>query len=197
MAPWCPIAGRSRPPSWSQGCEELKAHGNEIRLCSNSRRGNYAKRLDAIAAQLKVVVCPVTFRKPSTLAISGLDRNGRPLVVIGDSGSRTDGLPGAARRRSTFHHGARRKLRSRRPASGSSRAANVIDTVFGADRAISVRTRSARPVERFVAWVSEPSLVSSRRCAMNVWGAGRGGLDGREEIGNQRFKVGKSVSFSP
>jgi predicted HAD superfamily phosphohydrolase YqeG len=105
---------------------ELKAQGNEVRLCSNSRRGNYAERLDAIAAQLDVGVCPVVFRKPSTLAISGIDRKGRDLVVIGDK-DLTDGL--LARRVGAHFIKVRRKLD---PADRlSSRMANLIDTVFG------------------------------------------------------------------
>ena len=105
---------------------ELKARGNEVRLCSNSRRGNYAQRLDAIAAQLEVGVCPVVFRKPSTLAISGVDRQGRALVVIGDK-DLTDGL--LARRVGAQFIKVRRKLD---PADRlSSRMANLIDLVFG------------------------------------------------------------------
>jgi predicted HAD superfamily phosphohydrolase YqeG len=105
---------------------ELKARGNEVRLCSNSRRGNYAQRLDAIAAQLDVGVCPVVFRKPSTLAISGVDRQGRALVVIGDK-DLTDGL--LARRVGAQFIKVRRKLD---PADRlSSRMANLIDLVFG------------------------------------------------------------------
>jgi len=105
---------------------ELKARHNEVRLCSNSRRGNYAQRLEAIAAQLDVGVCPVVFRKPSTRAISGLDCNGRELVVIGDK-DLTDGL--LARRVGAQFIKVRRKLD---PADRlSSRMANVIDIVFG------------------------------------------------------------------
>jgi HAD superfamily hydrolase (TIGR01662 family) len=105
---------------------ELKAKGNEVRLCSNSRRGNYAERLAAVAAQLEVGVCPVVFRKPSTLAISGLDRKGRELVVIGDK-DLTDGL--LARRVGAHFIKVRRKLD---PADRlSSRMANLIDAVFG------------------------------------------------------------------
>jgi predicted HAD superfamily phosphohydrolase YqeG len=105
---------------------QLKARGNEVRLCSNSRRGNYAQRLAAVAAQLEVGVCPVVFRKPSTLAISGIDRNGRALVVIGDK-DLTDGL--LARRVGAQFIKVRRKLD---PADRlSSRMANLIDIVFG------------------------------------------------------------------
>jgi predicted HAD superfamily phosphohydrolase YqeG len=105
---------------------ELKVRGNEVRLCSNSRRGNYAQRLDAIAAQLEVGVCPVVFRKPSTLAISGIDRKGRELIVIGDK-DLTDGL--LARRVGAQFIKVRRKLD---PADRlSSRMANLIDIVFG------------------------------------------------------------------
>lgn len=105
---------------------ELKARGNEVRLCSNSRRGNYAERLAAVASQLEVGVCPVAFRKPSTLAISGVDRKGRALVVIGDK-DLTDGL--LARRVGAQFIKVRRKLD---PADRlSSRMANLIDIVFG------------------------------------------------------------------
>jgi predicted HAD superfamily phosphohydrolase YqeG len=104
----------------------LKAAGNEIRLCSNSRRGNYAARLEQLAAQLAVGVCPVSFRKPSTLAISGLDRKGRALVVIGDK-DLTDGL--LARRADAHFIKVLRKLD---PADRlSSRMANLFDAVFG------------------------------------------------------------------
>jgi predicted HAD superfamily phosphohydrolase YqeG len=105
---------------------ELKARGNEVRLCSNSRRGNYAERLAAVAAQLEVGVCPVMVRKPSKLAISGLERDGRQLVVIGDK-DLTDGL--LARRVGAQFIKVRRKLD---PADRlSSRLANLIDIVFG------------------------------------------------------------------
>lgn len=104
----------------------LKAAGNEIQLCSNSRRGDYAARLADIASQLDVVVCPVAFRKPSMLAIEKLERNGRALVVIGDK-DLTDGL--LARRVGARFIKVRRKVD---PADRlSSRAANVIDNVFG------------------------------------------------------------------
>jgi predicted HAD superfamily phosphohydrolase YqeG len=121
-----PDCGRVACPVVVEKVLELKARGNEIRLCSNSRRGNYAERLDAIAAQLDVGVCPAVFRKPSTLAISGVDRNGRELIVIGDK-DLTDGL--LARRVGARFIKVRRKLD---PADRlSSRMANVIDLVFG------------------------------------------------------------------
>jgi predicted HAD superfamily phosphohydrolase YqeG len=104
----------------------LKAAGNEIRLCSNSRRGNYAGRLDRLAAQLEVGVCPVSVRKPSTLAIAGLDRSGRALVVIGDK-DLTDGL--LARRVGARFIKVRRKLD---PGDRlSSRMANLFDNTCG------------------------------------------------------------------
>jgi HAD superfamily hydrolase (TIGR01662 family) len=104
----------------------LKAAGNEICLCSNSRRGDYAARLEQLASQLQAGVCPVSFRKPSTLAIAGLDRKGRELVVIGDK-DLTDGL--LARRVGARFIKVRRKLD---PADRlSSRMANLIDLVFG------------------------------------------------------------------
>jgi len=121
-----PDCGQVAPTAVVAKVQELKALGNEVRLCSNSRRGNYAQRLNAIAAQLQVGVCPVVFRKPSLLAIAGLDRKGRPLVVIGDK-DLTDGL--LARRAGAHFIKVRRKLD---PADRlSSRLANVIDTVFG------------------------------------------------------------------
>jgi predicted HAD superfamily phosphohydrolase YqeG len=121
-----PDCGRVASAAVVEKVRELKAQGNEIRLCSNSRRGNYAQRLDAIAAQLGVGVCPIVFRKPSTLAISGIDRKGRPLVVIGDK-DLTDGL--LARRVGARFIKVRRKLDpADRP---SSRMANLIDNVFG------------------------------------------------------------------
>jgi predicted HAD superfamily phosphohydrolase YqeG len=121
-----PDCGRVASAAVVGKVRELKAQGNEVRLCSNSRRGNYAERLAAIAAQLEVGVCPVVFRKPSMLTISGLDRRGRALVVIGDK-DLTDGL--LARRADAQFIKVRRKLD---PADRlSSRMANQIDTVFG------------------------------------------------------------------
>jgi HAD superfamily phosphatase (TIGR01668 family) len=104
----------------------LKAAGNEIQLCSNSRRADYAKRLDRLAAQLEITVCPVRFRKPSVAAIAALDRNGRALIIIGDK-DLTDGL--LARRVGARFIKVRRKLD---PADRlSSRMANLFDAVFG------------------------------------------------------------------
>jgi HAD superfamily hydrolase (TIGR01662 family) len=121
-----PDCGQVASATVVEKVRELKARGNEINLCSNSRRGNYAQRLEAVAAQLEAGVCPVEFRKPSTLAISGLARNGRRLVVIGDK-DLTDGL--LARRIGAHFIKVRRKLD---PADRlSSRMANLIDAVFG------------------------------------------------------------------
>jgi predicted HAD superfamily phosphohydrolase YqeG len=121
-----PDCGRVASVAVVAKVQALKARGNEVRLCSNSRRDDYAERLAEIAAQLEVGVCPVVFRKPSMLAISGLDRDGRPLVVIGDK-DLTDGL--LARRVGGHFIKVRRKLD---PADRlSSRMANLIDTVFG------------------------------------------------------------------
>jgi predicted HAD superfamily phosphohydrolase YqeG len=121
-----PDCGRVASAAVAGKVLELKAQGNEVRLCSNSRRGNYAERLDAIAAQLDVGVCPVVFRKPSRRAISGIDRKGRAVVVIGDK-DLTDGL--LARRVGAHFIKVRRKLD---PADRlSSRMANLIDAVFG------------------------------------------------------------------
>jgi HAD superfamily hydrolase (TIGR01662 family) len=121
-----PDSGRVAPAEVVEQVRALKTRGNEVRLCSNSRRGNYAERLEAVAAQLDVGVCPNVFRKPSTLAISGVERNGRPLVVIGDK-DLTDGL--LARRVGAQFIKVRRKLDSADRLS--SRMANVIDIVFG------------------------------------------------------------------
>jgi predicted HAD superfamily phosphohydrolase YqeG len=104
----------------------LKAAGNEIRLCSNSRRGNYDARLARLAEQLGVGVCPVAVRKPSTRAIAGLDRNGRALVVIGDK-DLTDGL--LARRADACFIKVLRKLDPRDRLS--SRMANLFDNTCG------------------------------------------------------------------
>jgi predicted HAD superfamily phosphohydrolase YqeG len=121
-----PDCGQIASAAVVEKVQELKAQRNEVRLCSNSRRGNYAQRLDAIAAQLGVGVCPVVFRKPSTLAISGIDRKGRELVVIGDK-DLTDGL--LARRVGGQFIKVRRMLD---PADRlSSRMANLVDLVFG------------------------------------------------------------------
>jgi HAD superfamily hydrolase (TIGR01662 family) len=121
-----PDCGRVASAAVVGKVRELKAQGNEVRLCSNSRRGNYAERLAAIAAQLEVGACPVVFRKPSILAISGVDLKGREVVVIGDK-DLTDGL--LARRAGAQFIKVRRKLD---PADRlSSRMANLIDTVFG------------------------------------------------------------------
>jgi predicted HAD superfamily phosphohydrolase YqeG len=104
----------------------LKAAGNEIQLCSNSRRPDYGARLNRLAAQLEITVCPVPFRKPSISAVAALDRKGRSLIVIGDK-DLTDGL--LARRVGARFIKVRRKLD---PADRlSSRIANLFDTVFG------------------------------------------------------------------
>jgi predicted HAD superfamily phosphohydrolase YqeG len=121
-----PDCGRVASAAVVEKVIELKRQGNEVRLCSNSRRCNFAERLAAIAAQLDVGVCPVLFRKPSPLALSGVDRKGRALVVIGDK-DLTDGL--LARRVGGHFIKVRRKLD---PADRiSSRMANLIDNVFG------------------------------------------------------------------
>jgi predicted HAD superfamily phosphohydrolase YqeG len=121
-----PDCGRVASAAVVQKVLELKRRGNEVRLCSNSRRGNYAERLAAIAAQLDVGVCPVVFRKPSPLALSGVDRKGREVVVIGDK-DLTDGL--LARRVGAHFIKVRRKLDLADRLS--SRMANLIDNVFG------------------------------------------------------------------
>jgi HAD superfamily hydrolase (TIGR01662 family) len=104
----------------------LKAAGNDVQLCSNSRRADYAKRLNSLAAQLEIAVCPVRFRKPSVSAIAALDRKGRALIIIGDK-DLTDGL--LARRVGARFIKVRRKLD---PSDRlSSRAANLFDALFG------------------------------------------------------------------
>ena len=121
-----PDSGRVAPAEVVEQVRALKARGNEVRLCSNSRRGNYAERLEAVAAQLDVGVCPNVFRKPSTLAISGVERNGRPVVVIGDK-DLTDGL--LARRVGARFIKVKRKLD---PADRFvSKLANLLDNTFG------------------------------------------------------------------
>jgi HAD superfamily hydrolase (TIGR01662 family) len=121
-----PDCGRAASAAVAGKVLELKAQGNEVRLCSNSRRDNYAERLAELAAQLEVGACPVVFRKPSTLALSGLDCSGREIVVIGDK-DLTDGL--LARRAGAHFIKVRRKLD---PADRlSSLMANLIDNTFG------------------------------------------------------------------
>jgi len=128
--------------------EELKQRGNEVWLCSNSRRGDYAQRLAALGRQLGVEVCPVVFRKPSLLALKGLKLDGRRLVVIGDK-DLTDGL--LARRVGAQFIKVRRRLD---PADRlSSKVANLFDNVFGPialylwdlQRALIARLRRTRP----------------------------------------------------
>jgi predicted HAD superfamily phosphohydrolase YqeG len=122
-----PDCGRRASGAVIRKVIELKQRGNEIRLCSNSRRGDYAERLTALASQLDVGVCPVAFRKPSMLVLSGLDWRYRRLIVIGDK-DLTDGL--LARRAGADFIKVRRKID---PADRlSSRLANLFDNMFGA-----------------------------------------------------------------
>jgi predicted HAD superfamily phosphohydrolase YqeG len=105
---------------------DLQQRGNEVCLCSNSRRGDYAQRLAALGRQLGVEVCPVVFRKPSRLALRNLKLDGRKLVVIGDK-DLTDGL--LARRFDARFIKVRRKLD---PQDRSvSKLANLFDDLFG------------------------------------------------------------------
>jgi len=105
---------------------ELKARGNEVWLCSNSRRRAYAQRLAAIAFQLQVNACPGAFRKPSTRTLSGIDRKGRQLVIVGDK-DLTDGL--LARWSGAQFIKVRRKVDpADRPVA---RLTSLIDDVFG------------------------------------------------------------------
>jgi len=122
-----PDCGRRASAAVIRKVIELKERSNEIRLCSNSRRGDYAERLAALASQLDVGVCPVLFRKPSRLVLSGLDLTGRKVVVIGDK-DLTDGL--LARRVGARFIKVRRKID---PGDRlSSRLANLFDNTFGA-----------------------------------------------------------------
>jgi HAD superfamily hydrolase (TIGR01662 family) len=125
---------------------DLKQRGNEVCLCSNSRRGDYGERLAALAAQLDVAVCPLVFRKPSRLALKGLELNGRKLVVIGDK-DLTDGL--LARRVGAHFIKVKRKLD---PADRFvSKLANLFDNTAGPvalylwdlQRALSAPSRKA------------------------------------------------------
>jgi HAD superfamily phosphatase (TIGR01668 family) len=86
-----PDCGRNASVAVTDKVNELKARGNEVWLCSNSRRRAYAQRLAAIASQLQINACAGAFRKPSTRALSGIDRKGRRLVIVGDK-DLTDGL---------------------------------------------------------------------------------------------------------
>jgi HAD superfamily phosphatase (TIGR01668 family) len=121
-----PDSGQIAPASAVEKIVAMKAKGNEVCLCSNSRRGNYTERLAALGAQLEVRVCPVVFRKPSIKAIADLEHKGRAVVVIGDK-DLTDGL--LARRAGARFIKVKRKLD---PADRlSSRMANAFDMVFG------------------------------------------------------------------
>jgi predicted HAD superfamily phosphohydrolase YqeG len=121
-----PDCGRAASEAVVRKVLDLKERGNEIRLCSNSRRSDYAERLTALGAQLEVDICPVPSRKPSTFALSGLDLRGRKVVVIGDK-DLTDGL--LARRIGARFIKVRRKLD---PADRFvSRLANLFDNLFG------------------------------------------------------------------
>src|SRR5579871_3603964 len=85
-----PDCGRIASAAVVDKIAELKARGNEVWICSNSRRRNYAARLAAIASQLGVRLSPASFRKPNPLALRGIERAGRTLVIIGDK-DLTDG----------------------------------------------------------------------------------------------------------
>jgi predicted HAD superfamily phosphohydrolase YqeG len=121
-----PDCGRAASEAVVRKVMELKSRGNELRLCSNSRRSDYAERLARLGAQLDVNVCPVPSRKPSKLALAGVELGGRAIVVIGDK-DLTDGL--LARRVGARFIKVRRKLD---PADRFvSRLANLFDNVFG------------------------------------------------------------------
>jgi predicted HAD superfamily phosphohydrolase YqeG len=121
-----PDCGRMASAAVLHKVSELKRRGNEVRLCSNSRRGDYAARLAALAAQLNVGVCATAVRKPSRRVLSGLERNGREIVIIGDK-DLTDGL--LACRAGTRFIKVRRKLD---PGDRLvSRLTNLLDDTFG------------------------------------------------------------------
>jgi HAD superfamily hydrolase (TIGR01662 family) len=121
-----PDSGRTVSDAVLRKVHELKEAGNEICLCSNSRRSDYAQRLAAIALQLDVDVCRGSFRKPSPSILAALDRQGREVVVIGDK-DLTDGLL-ARRAGARFIKVLRKTDRADRLVS---RLANMIDEVFG------------------------------------------------------------------
>ena len=121
-----PDCGRAASEAVVRKVMDLKRRGNEIRLCSNSRRSDYAERLALLGAQLDVGLCPAPSRKPSKFALSGLELGSRALVVIGDK-DLTDGL--LARRVGARFIKVRRKLD---PADRlSSKLANLFDNMFG------------------------------------------------------------------
>jgi predicted HAD superfamily phosphohydrolase YqeG len=121
-----PDCGSSASPAVVEKVRELKARGNELWICSNSRRRHYAARLAAIASQLDVRLCPASFRKPNPLALRGIDRAGRTLVVVGDK-DLTDGM--LARWSGARFVKVRRKIDpADRPVS---RLTSLFDDVFG------------------------------------------------------------------
>jgi predicted HAD superfamily phosphohydrolase YqeG len=121
-----PDCGRTASPAVVGKVSELKRCGNEVRLCSNSRRGAYQERLAALAAQLDVGVCATTVRKPSPSVLSALERKGRAIVIIGDK-DLTDGLL-ACLTRSRFIKVRRKVDPADRPVS---RLTNFLDDTFG------------------------------------------------------------------
>jgi HAD superfamily phosphatase (TIGR01668 family) len=121
-----PDCGTRASPAVAAKVRELKAQGNEVYLCSNSRRTGYAARIGALATQLEAHVCPVPSRKPSRRALAGLDLVGRPVVIVGDK-DLTDGL--LARRSGARFIKVRRKVDpGDRPVS---RLTSWMDDVFG------------------------------------------------------------------
>jgi predicted HAD superfamily phosphohydrolase YqeG len=121
-----PDCGRRASEAVVRKVTELKRLGNQVLLCSNSRRSDYAERLAALRVQLDVNACPAPSRKPSKLALAGVEPGGRALVVIGDK-DLTDGL--LARRVGARFIKVRRKLD---PADRFvSRLANLLDDMFG------------------------------------------------------------------
>lgn len=121
-----PDCGTRASPAVVDKVRELETRGNEVYLCSNSRRAGYAARIGALGSQLGVRVCPVPARKPSLRALSGLDLAGRSLVIVGDK-DLTDGL--LARRAGAQFVKVRRKIDPGDRAV--SRLTSWMDDVFG------------------------------------------------------------------
>jgi HAD superfamily phosphatase (TIGR01668 family) len=121
-----PDCGTRASPAVVAKVRELKARGNDVHLCSNSRRPGYAARIDALASQLEISASPVPSRKPSLRALEGIDLAGRAVVIVGDK-DLTDGL--LARRSGARFVKVRRKVDpGDRPVS---RLTSWMDDVFG------------------------------------------------------------------
>jgi HAD superfamily phosphatase (TIGR01668 family) len=121
-----PDCGTRASPAVVAKVRELKARGNDVHLCSNSRRPGYAARIAALASQLGIPASPVPARKPSRRALEGIDLAGRPVVIVGDK-DLTDGL--LARRCGARFVKVRRKVDPGDRAVAS--LTSWIDDVFG------------------------------------------------------------------